>query len=120
SANLSGAAVVIAANLHTADVLHFTNQNGISGVYTAATGTLQLTGTASVADYQAALRSVAYSNADTGASTAPRTVTFTVTDTEGHSQSASRDLLPVASLAADLIVWQGDVSTAWTDPNNWV
>jgi hypothetical protein len=62
SADLVGATVTIAAGLQSGDTLHFTNQNGISGSYDAATGVLTLSGTASVADYQAALRSVSFDN----------------------------------------------------------
>ena len=43
-------------------MLGFTNQNGITGSYNAATGVLTLTGSATLANYQAALRSVTYSN----------------------------------------------------------
>nr|WP_246781410.1 Hint domain-containing protein [Rhodoblastus sphagnicola] len=41
-------------------MLNFTAQNGISGAY--ANGVLTLSGTASVADYQAALRAITYSS----------------------------------------------------------
>ncbi len=43
------------------DTLNFINQNSITGSFDAATGTLSLSGGASVADYQAALDSVTYS-----------------------------------------------------------
>ena len=45
--------------------------------------TLTLSGNASVAAYQAALRAVTYRNGSDAPSTAPRTVTFTVTDDSG-------------------------------------
>jgi len=44
------------------DVLHFDDQNGISGTYNATYGELHLTGIATPADYQAALRSVTFSS----------------------------------------------------------
>ena len=44
-------------------MLGFTNQNGITGSFNAATGVLTLTGSATVANYQTALRSVTYANA---------------------------------------------------------
>jgi uncharacterized delta-60 repeat protein len=44
------------------------------------TGTLTLTGTASVADYQNMLQHVTYENSDNDPHTAPRTVTWTVND----------------------------------------
>ena len=46
---------MIARGFSTGDQLNFTNQNGITGSYNASTGALTLTGTASVATYQAAL-----------------------------------------------------------------
>ena len=63
STNLAGATVSITATYVTGqDVLGFTNQNGITGSFDAATGVLTLTGTATVANYQTALRSVTYAN----------------------------------------------------------
>ena len=52
--------------------------------------TLTLTGNASVAAYQAALRSVTYRNGSEEPSTAPRTVTFTVTDETSRSGSDTK------------------------------
>ena len=46
------------------DVLGFTNQNGITGAYNNTTGVLTLSGTSSLANYQTALRSVTYANAN--------------------------------------------------------
>ena len=64
--NLAGATVSISTNLVTGDSLNFTNQNGISGSYNSGTGVLTLTGSATVGNYQTALRSITYSstNAD--------------------------------------------------------
>ena len=44
------------------DNLQFTNQNGITGVFDKITGMLTLSGTANPANYQAAVRSITYSN----------------------------------------------------------
>src|SRR6185503_9237075 len=58
SANLNGATVSISGNFAAGeDVLGFVNQNGISGSYNAATGVLTLSGSSSVDNYEAALRS---------------------------------------------------------------
>jgi hypothetical protein len=79
--NITGAAITIAGNLAPAeDVLSFTNQLGISGTYSAGTGVLTLTGSASPADYQTALRAVRYSNTSQNPSTLTRTVSFQVQD----------------------------------------
>jgi hypothetical protein len=93
SLTLQGAVVRIASN-HVAgqDGLGFTNQLGITGTYDANTGVLALTGSASVADYQAALRSVTYENSSDTPSTATRTLTVQVTDqTSLPSNTGTRD-----------------------------
>lgn len=76
---LSSAVVSISTNYAGGqDVLAFTNQNGITGSYSA--GVLTLGGIASVADYQAALRSVTYLDTSADPDTAPRTISFVVSD----------------------------------------
>ena len=51
---------------------------------------MTLSGNASLADYQAALRSVEFTTTDPSASPAARTASFTVTDSVGAT-SAARD-----------------------------
>src|SRR5262249_42035524 len=81
SANLTGATVQITGNCaNPEDVLSFSTQNGISGVYTPASCLLTLSGSSLVANYQTALHSVTYSNSSDNPSTATRTVTFQVDD----------------------------------------
>ncbi|WP_029032236.1 DUF4347 domain-containing protein, partial [Salinarimonas rosea] len=93
SPNLTGATVSI-TDFVTGDVLGFTNQNGIIGSYNGTTGVLTLSGTASVADYQTALRSIAYSttnaNPATGAGNGDRVISFTVTDGTLNSTAQSQ------------------------------
>src|SRR5947207_44067 len=60
--NLASATVTISAGFQSGDVLHFTNQNGITGSYDSSTHVLTLTGSASVANYQTALESVTFDN----------------------------------------------------------
>ena len=68
------------------DVLGFSPnpQNGISGTFNALTGILNLTGVASLANYQAALDSVTYfvgsTNPNQGGTAPARTLTFSVND----------------------------------------
>ena len=85
---LSGATISISAGLLAGDILGFTNQNGISGSY--SNGLLTLSGTATLAQYQAALRSVKYSsNSDNPTVTsATRTVAWTVTDANSNNLGA--------------------------------
>lgn len=81
SPTLASADVTLTTNYANGqDTLTFTSQAGITGTWTAATGVLALSGTASVADYQAALRSITYTNSSNNPSTALRTVSFTASD----------------------------------------
>src|SRR5205085_2444367 len=81
SANLTGATVSITANFASGqDVLGFTDQNGITGSYNAATGVLTLSGSATVAQYETALRSVTYANSSDAPSGAARTISYQVDD----------------------------------------
>ena len=74
------------------DSLSFTNQNGISGEWNASEGTLTLTGEASVADYQTALRSLVYTNSSDIPSTETRTLSITVNDGETDSAASTRTI----------------------------
>ncbi|MFO0999411.1 MAG: DUF4347 domain-containing protein [Planctomycetaceae bacterium] len=93
SATLVSATVRITGNYDaTQDVLSFANQSGISGNWDSATGTLTLTGSASVANYEAALRSVTYSNDSDTPSTGNRTISITASDTHLTSTTATRTI----------------------------
>jgi hypothetical protein len=84
STTLAGATVAISAGFFAGDTLTFANLNGIIGTYNASTGVLTLTGTASLANYQAALESITYSSTNINPTAAGtnvnRTVSWTVTD----------------------------------------
>ena len=99
SPNLVGATIDIGAGyVNGQDVLSLgTNpQNGITaGPFDAANGTLTLTGTSSVANYQAALRDVRFANTSDNPTGGPRTVTFQADDGPGPndlSNVVSRDV----------------------------
>ncbi len=62
------------------DKLEFTDQNGIAGSYDAANGVLTLTGTASVTEYQTALRSISYTNLSDSPDKDDRILSVTVND----------------------------------------
>jgi hypothetical protein len=97
SANLVGATVAITSGFATGqDVLGFSNQNGITGSYNAATGVLTLTGASSVANYQTALRSITYANTSEIPSTVARTVSFQGDDGAALSNTATRDITVAA------------------------
>ena len=122
SANLSGATVAITGGFDAAeDELEYTNQNGITGTYDSGTGVLTLDGSASVANYQTALRSVRYSNSSDTPSTATRTVSFEVTDsssapsttdTRDISVAATNDAPTVGTSAGTTPYTEGGAATA--------
>jgi hypothetical protein len=125
SATLTGATVSISANFAAGqDVLAFTDQLGITGSWNAATGELTLTGSASVADYQTALRSITYANTSDAPSTAARTVSFVVSDGSASSTAATRDIAitavndaPVLATLPGNVLSNGDFSAGlagWT------
>jgi hypothetical protein len=90
--NLVNATIKFIGSVLPEDVLSFTPQAGITGTYNNATGILTLTGSASALDYQLALRSVTYYDASSNPSTAPRTVSFTVSDGESYSNTVNRTI----------------------------
>lgn len=94
STTMSGATVSLVGNYHSSeDSLQFTNQNGITGLWNSGTGVLTLSGTAPIADYQTALRSIKYYNSNSSPNTDTRTLHFTVNDGEEDSNYTSRDIV---------------------------
>ncbi len=115
---LEGATVAITGNFQSSeDALGFSDQNGITGAYDSGTGVLTLTGTSSVAHYQAALRSVAYSNTSDTPNTANRTLTFVVNDGEIDSLPATKTL-SVAAANDPAVVTTSSGITAFIEGNN--
>ena len=97
SPTLSGATVAITTGFNAAeDRLVFTNQNGISGSYAA--GVLTLTGDATPADYQAALRSVRYENLSEQPAAVSRTVRFSTVDPGGLVGNAPTRTIDVVAV----------------------
>ena len=83
------ATVSITGGFLSGDTLNFTNQNGITGTYTAGTGVLTLTGGgSSLANYQTALQSISFSS--TSVVAGARTISFTVTDGATTSTAATK------------------------------
>ncbi len=107
---LTSATIEITGNLDTPDdQLNFVDQLGITGSYTAGTGILTLSGTASLADYQTAIRSVTFSS-DNLVSPSGLTRTITITGFNGSdaTNSVEREL--------DIISTYTDLTT--DIPNN--
>lgn len=115
---LASATVSITANFQSgADVLAFTNNGtsmgNIAASYDAATGALTLASadaSATVAEWQAALRAVTYANTSDAPTTSTRTVSFVVNDgaasssagTRSVSVTAANDIPTIQNLNADV------------------
>ncbi|HVY22476.1 MAG TPA: Ig-like domain-containing protein [Steroidobacteraceae bacterium] len=97
---LSSATVAITGNLHgSEDVLAFTNDGStmgnIAASYNSGTGVLTLTSsgsTATLAQWQSALRSVTYTDTSDLPNTGARTISFTVNDGTVDSAAATRSI----------------------------
>src|SRR5690606_2136914 len=101
---LAGATAQISGGyVNGEDVLSFTNTPNITGTFAPATGTLTLSGVDTLANYQTALRSVAYANTSDTPSPAARTVAWIGNDGIANSLAvtstinvAATDDAPVA------------------------
>jgi Cadherin-like len=135
SATLVGATVQLSDNhIPGQDLLGFVTQSGITGSFDSGSGTLSLSGNATVAQYQAALRSVTYTNVSDDPSTNTRTVTFTVSDgSAAHPLGSTSRQIDVAAVndasvlsltPAPLVYTEGDggvtfdASLALSDSDN--
>jgi hypothetical protein len=123
SPTLSSATVSLSNYVAGQDSLNFTSQNGISGTFDPISGTLTLTGSASVANYQAALRSITYTNTSSNPKTISRTVRFVVNDGTNNSNIASRPLqvvsvnsAPVVTPSATPLTYTENAGTVSIDP----
>jgi uncharacterized delta-60 repeat protein len=86
---LLGATVRIDGFRPGQDVLGFTPRAGIIGSFDSALGQVTLAGRASLADYQAVLRSVTYRNTSDDPDTTPRAVIFTLDDGDPDAASGA-------------------------------
>ena len=126
SATLAGATVSVTGGFLSGDTLGFNGQNGITGSYNGSTGVLTLSGTSSVAQYQAALRSVTFGfsptngNPTAGGDTS-RTLSVIVSDGTVSSAAATSTLNvvhapPTVSAGSTVTFTRGDGSPVATDP----
>ncbi|WP_435170241.1 S-layer homology domain-containing protein [Paenibacillus glycanilyticus] len=129
SATLASASVAITGNFQSGeDVLAFTNDGAtmgnIAASYYAATGVLKLTSagaTATLAQWQSALRSVAYTDTAITPNTATRAISFSAIDGAGNSSNtttrtvtvAATNQTPVVSLSSGPAIFRtGDLLTS--------
>jgi hypothetical protein len=132
STTATSATVSIVGNLHnTEDVLAFTNTSAatygnISAAYNATTGILTLSssgGTASIAQWQAALRAVTYTDTAVTPNATTRTISFTAVDGAGNtSATATRtvtvtdtDQTPIVTTTGGTTNYIGGTSAATID-----
>ncbi len=125
NSTLSSATVQISGNFRSGeDLLLFTNTSSvtygnITGSYNAGTGTLTLTSagsTATVSQWQAALRSVNYANTSFSPDTSVRTVSFAVSDGVKLSATSTRDV-NVISVDFQPVVTPSGGSATFTEGN---
>ena len=102
--SVESATIQITGNLDsTEDVLAFSNTSLISGSYTSGTGTMALTGRASVADYEAALRAVTYQNTDgSSPDQTTRTISFTVEGLFSYTSNTVTRKVNITTVVSDL------------------
>ncbi|GMK43942.1 hypothetical protein PghCCS26_10690 [Paenibacillus glycanilyticus] len=129
SATLASASVAITGNFQSGeDVLAFTNDGAtmgnITASYNAATGVLKLTSagaTATLAQWQSALRSVAYTDTAITPNTATRAISFSAIDGAGNSSNtttravtvAATNQTPVVSVSSGPVIFRtGDLLTS--------
>ena len=93
SATIASATVAITGNYQSnQDVLSFTPTANITGSWSAATGILTLSGSDTLTDYQAALRSVMYVDTSSNPSSVTRTVSFQINDGISESNVVTRQI----------------------------
>jgi subtilisin-like proprotein convertase family protein len=111
---LGGAKVSISGNFQPGqDTLNFTTAGSITGAFDEGTGVLALSGAASLAQYQAALRSITYENTSDDPITAPRLISFQVADDTGTSSNVlSRSVTVIPVNDAPSFSAGGDVTVA--------
>ncbi|MEI6196376.1 MAG: hypothetical protein WCS42_18820, partial [Verrucomicrobiota bacterium] len=91
--NLASATVQITADYQSGqDVLGYTQIGNIAGSWNSGTGTMTLSGSDSLAKYQAAIQSVTYHNTSGSPSMLTRTVSFKVSDGALDSPVQTRDI----------------------------
>ena len=139
NATIAGGSVTISAGFVAGDVLSMTNQGGITGSYDAATHILTLNNGASLAAYQAALRSVTFSSSSddpTAGGNTSRTLTIAIFDNDVLTDHATTTInvtavddpatlhdgsfgtLATAAIGAGLNLFANNGSGAASDPDS--
>jgi uncharacterized repeat protein (TIGR03803 family) len=110
--DLTGATETI-TNLQSGDTLIFNNQNNITGSYNNGTGVLTLTGSATVANYQTAMRSVTFSSTSTVKGT--RTVDVVAEDSNANTTTSGTAVdTVVEAISAPVVTASGSTGQTFT------
>lgn len=127
SSTLASGTVSITSNFHSGeDVLAFTNTSAanygnIAAAYNAATGVLTLTSsgaTATIAQWQAAMRAVTWTDTAVTPNSATRTISFQVTDGSSNSSPVATRTVTVTDVDQTPIVTTSGGSAAFTAGDN--
>ena len=113
--DLEDATVRISSGFQSGDQLNFTDTAEITGTYTPGTGVLALTGTATVAQYQAALRTIEFETTN-GNPSASKTVEFKVNDGDVDSNAATRGIAITAANSPPDLDAGGTLAYTENDP----
>jgi hypothetical protein len=121
STTLTGATVSIASGFQPGDELIFVNRLGITGTYNAATGVLTLSGTASVANYQAALDSIDFLSPLDNLSASSRQINWQVFDqiSGGANEASNIVSSTMKTPAAQVISWINAKGGSFNVAGNW-
>jgi hypothetical protein len=91
--NLQTASIRISNNyVNGEDMLTYNPVSGVSGTWSASTGTMTLTVPANITSFQTAIRNVLYSNTSDNPTTTTRTMSFTAGDGQLTSSPATRTI----------------------------
>ncbi|SDG43307.1 DUF4347 domain-containing protein [Paraburkholderia phenazinium] len=106
TSTMATATVAITGNFHASeDTLGFSNTGSITGSYDGTTGVLTLTSaSATLAQWQAALDSVTYSDTAVTPNNATRTISFTVTDADNNTSNTATRTVTVTDVDQTPIV----------------
>ena len=115
--NIAGATISMTTNyVNGQDTLAFSSQNGITGSWVASTGVLTLSGSATPAFYQTALRTITYVNSSQNPATSNRNVNFVASDAGGASNTSSRQVAVTAVNDAPVNTVPGAQTTVMNTP----
>ncbi|MBI9073694.1 MAG: hypothetical protein JEY94_19010 [Melioribacteraceae bacterium] len=104
NSNINGASIAVSTGqISNEDLLSFKNQSNIVGNFNESSGILILSGSATVEDYQKALRSVTYSNSSENPTPAIKELSLSINDNSLSSDTLFRSVNITAVNDAPLI-----------------